>query len=276
MSTSIPERTVESWLALELEVWFPGVRLWAPTQSAAANWDVAAHGAGKLLIFECKGCDPLKAGHSGPINVPQLDRYATSWEFAAVRDHIFYVLPAPSWAGPAPSPPAPFTPPAALPAGHADERLAGPSGGCWQWFHVTPATTLRATLAATGSASVNTRRLPNPPALGLAGHPLGPLPGTQRLADFLDDVATCRRVPLTGAAARGHARLSNGPVNGDLDNGWRRPDGRDSGGDPVWPGGGEPREPPEPPTETAHADAFPEGSAPTPVAAFVPASSLAA
>jgi hypothetical protein len=45
MSSSIPERTVESWLAVELEVWFPSVRLWAPIQNAAGNWDLATQGS---------------------------------------------------------------------------------------------------------------------------------------------------------------------------------------------------------------------------------------
>ena len=199
MSSSIPERTVESWLAMELEVWFPGVRLWAPTQNAAGNWDVTAQGNGKLLIFECKGCDPLTKGHSVPINMPQLQRYAMGWEFALVRNHVFYVLPAPPWTGPAPAPGAPFVPPTALPAAHADQRLFGPAGGCWQWFYVIAAPTLWASLSATGSASVNTRRLPSPPAMALSGHALGPLPGIQQLADFLEDVARCRKVSLTGA-----------------------------------------------------------------------------
>ena len=273
MSSSIPERTVESWLALELEVWFPGVRIWAPTQSAVANWDVAAQGAGKLLVFECKGCDPLQRGHSVPINMPQLQRYATSWDFAAIRDHVFYVLPAPPWSGASPSPAAPFAPPAGLPVIYADQRLAGPAGGCWQWFHVTAATTLWASLMSTGSASVNTRRLPNPPLLGLTPHPLGPLPGTQRLNDFLDDIANCRTVPLTGAETEdssGHDGSGE-----DRTNGWRRPGGRDPDGPPVWPGDAEPPDPPVPPGQRLVYDDRAEGSAPTPIAAFLPRRSLA-
>lgn len=173
VGSSIPERTVESWLAIELELWFPGVRLWAPTQNSIGNWDLSAQGAGKLVIFECKGCQPLKEGHSVPINMPQLKRYAKSPEFRAVREHVFYVLPAPAWSGPAPTPGAPFSPSAALPPGHAAERLAGPAGGCWEWFHVTPAASLWTHLRVTGSQSVNTRRLPNPPTLLLRAHPLG-------------------------------------------------------------------------------------------------------
>jgi hypothetical protein len=273
MSASIPERTVESWLALELESWFPGLRLWAPTQSAIGNWDVAAHGAGKLLILECKGCDPLAAGHSVSINMPQLQRYATGGEFADLRDHVFYVLPAPPWAGPAPTPGAPFAPPAALPAAYADERLAGTGGGCWERFHVTLAMDLWAALSATGSASVNTRRLPNPPALGLAAHPLGPLPATTRLNDFLDDVANCRRVPLTGDTGESG---SSQDVGGEGTRGpWRRPDGRDSEGPPVWPGGDEPTEPPEPPNARNTVVEDREGSVPTPIVAFVPRHLLA-
>lgn len=267
MSSSIPERTVESWLAVELEVWFPGIRLWAPTQSAAGNWDLAVQGSGKLVIFECKGCDPLKAGHSVPINMPQLQRYAMDVDFAPVRDHVFYVLPAPPWTGPAPSPGGPFTPAAALPAAHADHRLAGPAGGCWQWFHVMPATALWASLIATGTKSINTRRLPNPPSLGLSPHPRGPVPATQRLGDFLDDVAKCRKVPLTGGG---------GPPQSIDPDDWRRPDGRDPGGPPIWPGDAEPAEPPDPPShvELIYEDDD-ESSAPTPLAAFVPRQALA-
>jgi hypothetical protein len=274
MSSSIPERTVESWLALELEVWFPGVRLWAPTQSAAGNWDVAAQGAGKLLIFECKGCDPLKQGHRVPINMAQLQRYAMGRDFAAVRDHVFYVLPAPPWLGSSPAPGAPFTPPAALPAEYADQRLVGSAGGCWEWFHVTTAKTLWASLRLTESSSVNTRRLPNSPSLGLREHNLGPLPGTQRLNDFLDDIARCRGVPLTGADNEDGAP----PQQGSSENhtgGWRRPDGRGSGGPPIWPGDAEPPEPPDEPGDQRLYDEYGEGSAPTPIAAFVPRHALA-
>jgi hypothetical protein len=270
MSASIPERTVESWLALELETWFPGVRLWAPTQSAVGNWDVAAQGAGKLLIFECKGCEPLQAGHSVPINMPQLQRYAAGAEFADVRDHVFYVLPAPPWQGPAPAPNAPFAPPAALPAAHAEERLAGPAGGCWEWFHVTLATELLAALNATGRASVNTRRLPSPPALGLAPHPLGPLPATSRLNDFLDDVANCRRVRLTGTESESGSS-EPGAEGGE----WRRPNGRASGGPPVWPGDDQPTEPPERANDTQWVGDDHQRSAPTPIVAFIPRRLLA-
>jgi hypothetical protein len=270
MSSSIPERTVESWLAVELEVWFPSVRLWAPTQSAAGNWDLATQGAGKLLIFECKGCDPLKAGHSVPINMPQLERYAIGPEFENVREHLFYVLPAPPWKGPAPSPPAPFRPAAALPAAHADHRLGGVAGGCWEWFHVTTAVTLWASLTATQSASVNTRRLPNPPSLGLAPHSLGPLPGTERLGDFLEEVAYCRGVPLTGGKGEG---LS--PQTEEADE-WRRPDGRHPEGPAIWPGEGVPPDPPRPPDNARQiSDQLSDGSAPTPLAAFLPLDSLA-
>lgn len=272
MSSSIPERTVESWLAVELEAWFPGVRLWAPTQSASGNWDLAAQGAGKLIIFECKGCDPRKAGHSVAINMPQLERYALGWEFEKVRKHVFYVLPAPPWSGPAPSPPAPFTPANALPATHADHRLGGVAGGCWEWFHVTAATTLWASLKATRSASVSTRRLPNPPSLGLDPHPLGPLPGTERLGDFLEEVAHCRRVPRTGGPDDDISPQAGQRV-GPNDT-WRRPDGRHPEGPPTWPGSVEPPDLPTLPESGRFSDKRSDRSAPTPLAAFLPLDSL--
>ncbi len=253
---------------MELEVWFPGIRLWAPTQSAAGNWDLSAQGAGKLLIFECKGCSPLRFGHTVPINMPQLQRYATGPEFARVRLHVFYVLPAPPWPGEAPSPAPPFTSLAALPATYADQRLAGPAGGCWEWFHVISATALWGSLMGSGIASVSTRRLPNPATLGLPPHHLGPLPGVARLADFLEDVARCRRVPLAGAKHRGGGRPSAGEP-------WTRPRGRE----PV--DGLSPsrfQEPPLPPhanLDTVFEGKPPEGSAPTPLAAFIPNAALA-
>jgi len=289
VTSSIPERTVETWLAIELEAWFPGVRLWAPTQSSIDNWDLTAQGAGKLLIFECKGCQPLKVGHSVPINVRQLERYVTSSEFAAVRSHTFYVLPAPPWPAPPRPPKGQITASNALPAGHADERLGGAGGGCWNWFHATPATSLWEALGEPSSHSVktrtvNTRRLPSPPAPLLPEHPLGSLPDSECLADFLEGVALCRNVPLTGAAA-----------NGDKDHDradWRRPPGREPmlGGPrdttrfedqgrpadiqtPAEPELDEPRMA-EVSDATRARDAN-DGSTPTPLAAFVPRRSLA-
>ena len=269
MSSSIPERTVESWLAVELELWFPGVRLWAPTHSAAGNWDLSAQGVGKLLIFECKGCNPLQRGHSVPINMPQLQRYAVGAEFGPVRRHVVYVLPSPPWSGAAPSPGAPFTPSAALPVAYADQRLVGPAGGCWEWFHVVPAMTLWRSLMSAGLASVNTRRLPSPPSLNLAPHRLGRLPGTQRLADFLEDVARCRRIPLTGVDP-------GGPGRGAGPDSWRRPPGRGPSDDSGPAGDDEPAEPPDVAAGVVFEGEPPEGSAPTPLAAFVPRGALAA
>jgi hypothetical protein len=283
MTSSLPERTVESWLAMELEVWFRNVRLWAPTQNAIGNWDVAAQGAGKLLIFECKGCNPLKQGHTVPINMPQLYRYAKGPEFAAVRDHVFYVLPAPPWSGPALAPGTPFTPAEALPAVHADQRLVSQAGGCWEWFHVISARSLWASLTTpsqsvpvTGSRSVNTRRLPSPRIRCLKAHPLRPLPETKRLGDFLEGIAKCDILPLTGEdTVKSSARRSHGQ---DRNGTWHRPDGRVSNGPEVWPEHVEPPEPPEQPEvprdQTAK-DEHSKRSTPRPLAAFLPRSSLA-
>jgi hypothetical protein len=281
MRSSIPERTVESWVAMELEVWFRNVRLWAPTQNAVGNWDLAAQGHGKLLIFECKGSQPLKEGHSIPINLQQLDRYVNSSEFAAVASHVFYVLPAPPWPGEAPSPGGPFTPAKALPSGHADQRLAGPGGGCWEWFHVVSALSLWTSLASptqpatpVKSRSVNTRQLPNPPGLHLKPHRSGLLPETERLGDFLEGVAKCRVVPLTGEITQSGS-LTGG--QGDAqDEPWRRPSGRDSDGPPLSSEETEEsHEPPQSPRDRISKDKWSKRSTPTPLAAFLPSDSLA-
>jgi hypothetical protein len=269
----MPERTVESWLAVELAVWFPEVRLWAPTQNSVGNWDLSASGCGKLLIFECKGCRPLKQGHSVAIDMLQLERYMLGGEFATVREHVFYVLPAPPWPGPIPAPGTPIALESAIP-GHADARLASPDGGCWNWFHVIPATTLWEQLAASNARnrSVNTRRLPGPSAYSWPHH-LGMLIGTTRLADFLEGVAKCYFVPLSNATP---SESSSGEIDGE----WHRPPER---GDPPpdeasIPPGARVVAREEPPLRDARgvdAEAGDAESTPTPLAAFVPLAALA-
>lgn len=258
---SLPERTVESWLAVELETWFPGVHLWAPTQNSIGNWDLGALGAGKVLIFECKGCQSLVQGHTIPINRKQLWRYTFGPHFTSVRVHVFYVLPSPPWPGNPPGWSGAQPPGAALPVPHAAERTMGVGGGCWNWFYVTTPSLLWAALA--GMASVNTCRLPNASRLGLPQHRWGPLGGMQRLSDFLEDVARCRRVPVTGATD------ADGP---EPDRDWRRPRGREpldeeqEGDLPVEPARGQSEEPPSDDAREA---------APTPLAAFIPIDALA-
>jgi hypothetical protein len=148
-----------------------------------------------------------------------------------------------------------------------------------EWFHVTPAASLWTHLRVTGSQSVNTRRLPNPPTLLLRAHPLGALPKTERLGDFLEGVARCRIVSLTGAETQ------RGPASDrreEGDRGWRRPDRRESYRSPAWPGDGEPSEElelhddePDRPLDRKTDDGRSDGSAPIPLAAFLPLDSLA-
>jgi hypothetical protein len=72
MSSSIPERTVESWLAVELEVWFPSVRLWAPIQNAAGNWDLATQGSRgrRAKTIWCSWGAPGSGSGASPAQTP--------------------------------------------------------------------------------------------------------------------------------------------------------------------------------------------------------------
>ncbi len=67
MSASLPEQTVELWVAAVITVQFPNAQVWAPTPADLQHFDVGARTGGKLFILECKRTDPLKSGGVGPI-----------------------------------------------------------------------------------------------------------------------------------------------------------------------------------------------------------------
>ena len=73
---SFPERTGDAWLATAVADRFGAVRLWSPTQNVIRNWDLSPLNpvAGKLLIFESKGCTSLVKGHSIAIEWDQLHK----------------------------------------------------------------------------------------------------------------------------------------------------------------------------------------------------------
>lgn len=90
---SLPERTVDSWIAVEIAHVFPHARMWSD------NWDMASQpGPGKAFVLESKGCDPnpRHADHRVWVDCDQLDRYLRD-----VQPYVpvLYVLPNPPWAG---------------------------------------------------------------------------------------------------------------------------------------------------------------------------------
>lgn len=195
MSASLPEQTVELWVAAVITAHFPNAEIWAPTPADHQHFDVGARTGGKLFVLECKRTDPLKSGgHTIPIDAAQLAAYVGAAKYAAFRSAIYYVLPKPPWSGlPAPKP---------IPA-QARHRVAPVE--CDLWMYVIGAAALAGALG--GAKSVNTNKLPGGP---LAGLPPGPALGaaSAKLKAFLNAVKRCEEglvLPVPGAARGGES-----------------------------------------------------------------------
>jgi hypothetical protein len=80
---SLPERTVDAWVAIAICGVFPNARLWAPTQVIEdTNWDYGvSHGDGKIFIFEDKATTPVHRSRKLPLDTHRIyiDREQLDW-----------------------------------------------------------------------------------------------------------------------------------------------------------------------------------------------------
>lgn len=157
MARSLPERTVDAWVAASVTGRYPTARLWAPTQLVADpqnpdNWDFGVNlGNGKAFIFEDKATEPSGGWHRIDIDLDQLDWYCDVVE-PGYNVPVYYVLPKPPWHGPPTG--SPVVPDQAV------QRIASQNGPFADWAYVIRSSSLRVYLGAVGKQSVNTRDLP--------------------------------------------------------------------------------------------------------------------
>lgn len=135
---TLPERTVDAWVAAYLVSAFPSILLWAPTQRSLPDLDYAAMvGGGKTFVLEDKGAytkSNSPGEHFVEIHHRQLHNYCCN---RSLRDRTFYVLPSP------PYPPAALD--SAIPPRVAAARIDGhPWGakGAHKWMYAVPVTDL--------------------------------------------------------------------------------------------------------------------------------------
>lgn len=93
---SLPEHTVDCWVAAAIITYYPDAFVWAPTQLGDDNWDVAfGSEPGKTFILEDKATIPGytddKDDHHVQINIEQLENYST------YPVPVYYVIPDPPW-----------------------------------------------------------------------------------------------------------------------------------------------------------------------------------
>lgn len=169
---SMPERTVDAWVAAAICSVFPAARIWDPTQAMKGrNWDRASRlpEAGVVFIFEDKGTTAVTRTRNPPLQTHRIDIRADQldWYCDVVEPEsmipVYYVLPRPPWNG-------------GVSSGHVPEQAAcrvtsggGPFG---EWAYVSRCTDLRQELS--GRRSIDTDQLP--------------LPGGMSLAEFLQEV----------------------------------------------------------------------------------------
>jgi hypothetical protein len=163
---SMPERTVDAWVASAICAAFPDARIWDPTQAMKGrNWDraVLPLEEGRVFIFEDKGTravtrrrrQPLQT-HRIDIHAPQLDWYCDEVEPASDIP-VYYVLPRPPWSGGVGS---------SLVPEQAACRVTSDNGPFSEWAYVSRCTDLRMELAR--RRSIDTAELPLPGGMALA------------------------------------------------------------------------------------------------------------
>jgi hypothetical protein len=187
---TLPEHTVDIWLAHAILTRFPRALLWAPTQSRPDNWDqaLAVAGDAKAVLFECKATDPIRrtGGHSLTIDRRQLTTNIGLGPDPRPPAPVFYVLPSPPWRAPsggASISPVPSEASCRLPTPQCGRPHAQPHGtfACWT-------TVIRADRLASGLGPGPYTR----PATWFAGQR-----GARSLSVFLEELAQCDAVPLT-------------------------------------------------------------------------------
>ena len=188
---TLPERSVDVWVAVYLAQRMPKVALWAPTQRTKIDRDVAFEHDGKVLILEHKA--PYTADqrrHMLDIDVAQLARYCWSpWAWAT-----YYVLPSPPY-------PARFIPESELIPKEAWARTGQPPFQHWAYALPAPQVwdllndggqhALGPLPPPNGPLSCKTRRLhcsKLDPASSLDSLPV---PGQLTLEELVDGVMAC-------------------------------------------------------------------------------------
>lgn len=169
MVRSLPEHTVDAWVAVAICSTFPNARIWSPTpRNLRSGWDQAAElGDGKSFILEIKATELVKPGndHVIEINRAQLDRYCSLTQ-EPDQSPIYYVLPDPPWfVVPSQTSPVPS---------EAARRTTPIPFKEWAW--VVSCRELRTRLA--GAHSIRTSTLPRT--------------GWLTLASFLTEAKECR------------------------------------------------------------------------------------
>jgi len=71
---SLPERTVDAWVAAYVSHRFPNALIWAPTQRLSdPNWDFGASlGNGKVFILENKATTPISRQRKTPLETHRI------------------------------------------------------------------------------------------------------------------------------------------------------------------------------------------------------------
>lgn len=95
MGVSLPERTVDAWVAAYLQRRVPRILMWSPTQRHVPDYDLAAElpRSGQLFIFENKA-PHTNGNHHFAIPLRQMWNYLRD---ARLRKHTFYLLPCPPY-----------------------------------------------------------------------------------------------------------------------------------------------------------------------------------
>lgn len=164
---SIPERTVDAWVAVYLTRAFPRISLWAPTTRGWDDWDYAGDpglGDGKLFVLECKSTVPVGTDHIARVGWRQFYRYLA---LPLTRSITYYVFPSPPWFG------SPGAPPPLVPAESGRWR------DCEDWMFVIAARDLRRHYRPTGDFDVLANDLPH-------------IPGSQTLRAFAAALRSCQ------------------------------------------------------------------------------------
>jgi hypothetical protein len=195
MSTSVPENTVDAWVAHEVLVRLPGAWVWLPTQRSGPNpHDLAATSGMKTFIVENKASTWTARGqHKVVLRLGQLAGYLpVRPRHQAFAWPVFYVLPDPVFHSPGPSG-------ALFPQGPAcRDHNSGPcaiTGHSSAHDFVLWAFVIRADLLMAHIRSIGTPLTSK--TVTLRGSQIRSIPGVQTLAQFLASVAQCQRVPIS-------------------------------------------------------------------------------
>jgi hypothetical protein len=180
VARSLPERTVDAYLAIAVAARFPDAALWDPTNTPG-SWDHTVIAAGKTVLFESKGNE--EGDNDIEIELEQLEDYLSR----AVAPLVFYLLAdPPGWSD--------FRPPLA----------PGSPATTWSsfldWAYVVPSAALA---AATGLTGVTRTVRPSGGTFRVAA--TGVVVPCVPLRQFFDDLERCfwvARHPRQGAPVR--------------------------------------------------------------------------